>query len=319
MPTPGPRTRARGTALWMNARSACFVTTRWRACEMLRLSGRMMPSKHQHDGGDGADVARSGARDRRGWRTRRASGTRLADLQASAIAVAVGAATLDVRLPARRAQLLADGIEARGVRRADAQIERAVAERDALDDGGRAPRCARSRSADNAGSNAPSPPPPRTSASRVSTRRRALVAFFWPGMATRNASWMPASSVASLLLQARELEIARAEVQEQQRGGEHRGDAPGAPALLQRRGDRERALQQIHGVAGGRGRREHAERTRRQQLHLHAGEALAQRVDLVLVGLPLVVAGVQQQPERRGFESRDRRRPGRRAPCRWRR
>ena len=50
--------------------------------------------------------------------------------------------------------------------------------------------------ADNTGNNAP-PPPLLTSASRISTRRRALVAFCWPGIAARNASWMLASSVAS--------------------------------------------------------------------------------------------------------------------------
>ena len=63
------------------------------------------------------------------------------------------------------------------------------------------------------------------------------------------------------LAQAVELETARAEVQAEQRGGEHRGDAPGAPALLQRRSHRQRALQEIDRIAAGRGGREHAQRT----------------------------------------------------------
>ena len=135
-------------------------------------------------------------------------------------------------------------------------------------------------------------------------------------MAARNASWMPASSAASLLRRRVSSKYRAPRCRNSSDAGEHGGDAPGSPGQLQRRGDRERSLQQVHGVARGGGRREHAERTRRQQLHLHAGEALAQRVDLVLVGLPFVMARVQQQPERRRARVPRPARSARRAPSR---
>ena len=52
--------------------------------------------------------------------------------------------------------------------------------------------------ADNAGNSDPLLPLP-ISASRFSTRRRAFVAFCCPGIATRKASWMLASSAVSCL------------------------------------------------------------------------------------------------------------------------
>ena len=110
---------------------------------------------------------------------------------------------------------------------------------------------------------------------------------------------MLASSAASTLAQARELEIARAQVQAQQRS---------------RRAPRPRARNASSSCSGEATASAPCSRftasplaaagastlsgPRRQQLHLHAGEAVAQRVDLVLVRLPFLVAGVQQQAQR---------------------
>ena len=137
----------------------------------------MIPQQQQDGSRDGADVDEAAFAIGKVGVPRAHQAPRLADLQASAIAVAARAAALDVRLPAGGAQLLADGVETGGVRGADAQIERAVLRNVMPSMVAAAPRCARSRPRTTRAASAPSPPPPRTSASRLSTRRRALVAF----------------------------------------------------------------------------------------------------------------------------------------------